>query len=135
VRFFFDNCISSKLTEAMKLLNKPHHHIEHLTERFNADEDDEIWIPKVAAEGDLILISADPAITSSPKEKAVWRSSKLTAFFFASGFPEQEKWAQIIEVTRWWPEIVRTAQSAPRGAGYRLPLRGKQAIRLYDPPA
>jgi hypothetical protein len=75
VRFFFDNCISTKLTEAMVLLNKPHHQIIHLTERFDPETDDEVWIPLVAAESDLILVSADPAITSSEKEKAVWRSS------------------------------------------------------------
>ena len=134
MRFFFDNCISSTLTKAMKLLNEPRHHIEHLTDRFDADADDEDWIPQVAAEGDLILVSADPAITASPKEKAAWRSSKLTAFFFASGFPEEDRWGQVIEVTRWWPEILRTARTAPRGAGYRLPLRGKHAIKIYDPP-
>jgi PIN like domain len=134
VRFFFDNCISTKLTQAMVLLNKPHHQIVHLAERFDPETDDEVWIPHVAAEQDLILVSADPAITSSEKEKAVWRSSKLTAFFFGAGFPEEERWAQVVEVTRWWMDIVRTAKDAPRGAGYRLPLRSKKGpVKIYDP--
>ena len=121
----------------MKLLVRPHHHIEHLTERYpdNPETEDEIWIPQVAAVGDLILVSGDPSITSSEKEKAVWRSSGLTAFFMGGKFARSDKWAQVIEMVNWWPVIVRTAQDAPRGSGYLLPLMGwnKGPKLIYTP--
>ncbi len=133
MKFFFDNCISTNLTEAMKLLVRPHHHVEHLTDTFDEDTDDEVWIPEVAARGDLILISGDPAITSSEKEKAVWRSSRLTAFFLGGRYARKGKWGQVVEMVHWWTEIVRTAQTAPRGAGYLLPPKGTSPKLIYDP--
>jgi hypothetical protein len=133
VKFFFDNCISSNLTAAMRLLVHPHHHIEHLTATFNEDADDEDWIPQVAARRDLILVSGDPAIASSEKEKAVWRSSRLTAFFTGGRFAQTGKWGQVVEMVHWWPAIVRTAQTAPRGAGFLLPLKGKDPKQIYRP--
>jgi hypothetical protein len=68
VRFFFDNCISSNLTDAMRLLNEPHHQIEHLTDRFDPDALDPDWLHAISVERELIVVSADPAITSSKKE-------------------------------------------------------------------
>jgi glutamyl-tRNA reductase len=78
VKFFFDNCISSNLAEAMAYLNRQHHEIEHLTKKFDADALDVDWIPVVAKDTNVILVSADPAITTAKKEKEIWRQSGLT---------------------------------------------------------
>jgi hypothetical protein len=135
VRFFFDNCISSNLTEAMRLLTSPAHEIEHLTRRFSPAALDEEWIPQVAADPDLILVSGDPAITTAKKEREIWRQSRLTSFFFDGNFSQLQIWAQVCEVVNWWPELVREAKQAPRGTGYLLPLRGsrKKAKIIYEP--
>lgn len=135
MRFFFDNCISVNLAEAMRLLNEPYHQIEHLTSRFSPAALDVDWIPVVAADADLILVSADPAITSSKKEKEIWRQSGLTSFFFGGDFSQLQIWVQVAEVVNWWTQIVRTAKDAPRGTGYLLPLKGskKQPKVIYRP--
>lgn len=135
MRFFFDNCISVNLTSAMGLLNDPHHEIEHLTKRFAPDALDEDWIPKVAADADIILISGDPAITTSKKEREIWRQSGLTSFFFGGDFAQLPIWTQVCEVVNWWPEIVRVAKQAERGTGYLLPLKGskKGPKIIYSP--
>jgi hypothetical protein len=101
VRFFFDNCISVNLTKAMRLLNEPHHQIEHLTNNFSPDALDVDWIPVVAADAELILVSGDPAITTSKKEKEIWRQSGLTSFFFGGHFARLHRWAQVSEVVNW----------------------------------
>lgn len=136
MKFFFDNCISSNLTEAMVHLNRHHHEIEHLTKRFSPDADDIDWIPIVALDPEMILISGDPAITTSKKEKEVWRQSGLTGFFFGAGFTELSPWPQIAAFVNWWPEIVRQAKTARRGSGYLLPLNGhrKPPKLIYSPP-
>lgn len=133
MRFFFDNCISSNLTEAMRLLTRPHHDIEHLTQRFSASALDVEWLPQLAHETDLIIISADPTITTAKKEKEVWRQTGLTSFFFGGGFSDQPIWTQVTEVVNWWQEIVRAAKTAPRETGFLLPLKGKKAKRIYEP--
>lgn len=80
----------------------------------------------VAADPELILVSGDPAITTSRKEREIWRQSELTSFFFGGHFARLSIWAQVAEVVNWWPEIVREAREAPRGTGYLLPLRGSK---------
>jgi len=136
VRFFFDNCISVNLTDAMGLLTAPYHDIEHLTTRFSPDALDVEWIPVVARDTDIVLVSGDPAITTSKKEKEIWRQSRLTSFFFGGDFAQLPIWSQVTEVVNWWPQIVLTAKSEPpRGTGYLLPLKGsKKAPKLiYEP--
>ena len=123
MKFFFDNCISSNLTEAMRLLN-PQHSIEHLTKRFQPEALDVEWIPVVAEDRDIIVVSGDPTITTAKKEKAVWKEAGLTGFFFGGGFGDLGKWEQVREVVNWWPEIVRQAKTAQRGSGFLLPLHG-----------
>ncbi len=71
MRFFFDNCISPRLTAAMKQLCLGRHEIEHLTDRFPDDTDDIEWIPVLAADSGIILISADPNIANGKKEREV----------------------------------------------------------------
>ena len=126
MRFFFDNCISVNLTEAMRLLNEPHHEIEHLTKRFSPGALDVDWIPVVAADPEIILVSGDPAITTSKKEREIWRPSGLTSFFFGGEFARLSRWPQVAEVVSWWPAIVAKAREAPRGTGYLLPLKGSK---------
>lgn len=119
----------------MELLTAGHHEIEHLTKRFPSNALDEEWLPVLALEPDIILVSADPAITTAKKEREIWREAGLTSFFFGGGFSGLRKWSQIAEVVNWWEEIVREARDATRGTGYLLPLRGskKGPKRLYDP--
>lgn len=133
MRFFFDNCISSNLTAAMRLLNESHHSIQHLREKFSEDVADEVWLSALAAETDLIVISADPTITTARKEKEVWRRTGLTSFFFGGGFTEKGIWIQVLEVVRWWPDIVKEARDATRGTGYLLPFKGREVRRFYTP--
>ena len=137
MKFFFDNCVSSNLTAAMRQLNDPVHEIVHLVDRFPPDALDVDWLPKLAPEADLVLISADPGIVSDRKEREIWRATGLTSFFLSRGYSEQPIWTQVIEVVTWWPEIVRTAKGATRGSGYLLPLRGykKGPKSIYTPRA
>ena len=117
----------------MRLLNEPHNQVEHLIDRFAPDTQDTTWLPAIAADPQIIVISADPAITRSKKEREIWRSTGLTSFFFSGGFAEKNRWIQTLEVVRWWPEILRTATQAPRGTGYLLPLKGSEPKPLYEP--
>src|SRR4051812_30540696 len=104
----------------MRRLNHPHHRIEHLSERFDADSKDPDWLPQLKGDVGLIIVSADPGITKDKKERAIWRDVRLTSFFFASGFPELRKWEQVAEVIRWWERIVAQARESPAGSGFLL---------------
>jgi hypothetical protein len=133
VKFFFDNCISVNLAEAMKLLNRPHHEIQHLCERFPEGTDDVDWLTAIAPEPNLVIVSADPTITTAKKEKEVWRRTGLTSFFFGAGFADKGRWVQTLEVVRWWPVVVQAARDTPRGTGYLMPFKGRELRALYAP--
>ena len=117
----------------MRLLNEPHHEIQHLTDRFSPDVLDEEWLPQIAPETDLIVISADPTITTSRKEREIWQRTGLTSFFFGGGFSTKGIWVQVHEVVRWWPTILREAGDATPGTGYLLPFKGNDPRRFYTP--
>ncbi len=133
MRFFFDNCISSNLTTALRLIDDGRHEIEHLTDRFDEGTKDEVWIPKIAADRGLIIVSADPAITTAKKQKEVWRSVRLTSFFFGAGFTERHRVVQAAELLRLWPDICRLAQESSAGTGYLMPFKSKAPQKFFEP--
>lgn len=81
------------------------------------------YLRTLGDEGNWIIVSADVRITrrNSP-ERAAWKTSGLTAFFFHDHFPEDGFWSQVATVVRRWPDIQAQARRTPRGRGfYGLP--------------
>ena len=75
MRFFFDNCVSIKFVQALRILAQiQEYELVHLTERFAADTSDEEWIRRLASGGDWVIISGDPENIERPSpEKSVAR--------------------------------------------------------------
>jgi hypothetical protein len=121
VKFFFDNCLSPNLARAIKLLD-PKYDIIHLRDKFPADVSDVEWINALASEGDWVIVSGDVRITKNPQNRAAWRQSKLTAFFFDRQWTNQSLWDQAWRAVRWWPRIKSTAEGLASGRGYLVPL-------------
>lgn len=133
MKFFLDNNISHRLAAALLILEdrveRGDWTVQHLKERFEPQTEDVIWLEALGHEGEWIVISGDIRISRSRAEKAAWRESGLTAFFFASQYPEKNIWTQVTHFLRWWPEITREAREhreAPEGSGYVIPMKGKK---------
>ena len=109
------------------------HQVEFLRNKFDASTADVVWLEALGAEGQGIVISADVRITkrNSP-ERAAWRASGLTAFFFHEHFPENGFWNQVHTVVRKWPDIQAQAHRTPRGRGFLVPKAGNKLIAI-DP--
>ncbi len=134
MKFFFDNCVSSRIAAAVRALaDLQHLEIVHLREKFPEEIDDIEWIPKLAAEGEWVIVSGDERISRSRAEKAAWRESGMTAFFFASGFANKSRWVQAEIVMRWWPQIVLQAQRCATGSGFLMQHKGTEFRQIYDP--
>lgn len=133
MRFFFDACIAPRIAESLAVLAAGNgQHVEHLTVRFDGATPDVEWIRALAAEGDWIIISADPRISRNRIEQAAWQESGLTAFFFVD-FSRRRFWDQANEIVSRWPDIVRTVAECRRGSGFLVKARQKAFQQIYEP--
>lgn len=133
MKFFLDNNISHRLAAALLSLEyrveRENWTIKHLRDLFEPQTEDIAWLEALGREGEWIVISGDIRISRNPTERAAWRESGLTAFFFASQYPEKNIWTQVTHFLHWWPEITREAREhreAPEGSGYVIPMQGKK---------
>jgi hypothetical protein len=132
LRFFFDTSISSRLVRALKIIVELQRiEITHLNDRFDESSvPDEQWIKELAGEGDWIIVSADPRITRAKAERAAWKGSQLTAFFFADGWSSRTIYEQAADLIHRWPDIVQTARGCPKGSGFLI-TKSKSFQSIY----
>ena len=140
MKFFLDNNISHRLAAALLVLDdrieRGDWTVQHLKDRFKTETEDVTWLEALGHEGEWIVISGDIRISRNRAERAAWRESGLTAFFFASQYPEKKIWTQVMHFLHWWPKITREAREhreAPEGSGYVIPMQKKKwKIIIHD---
>lgn len=132
MRFYFDVNVSPKLARALAALEDgvADVTIVHGSEKFAPNTPDTEWIRQLGAEGDWIIVTADRRIARTPDERAAWRESGLTTYFFSETFAEAAHWAQAVEVVKQWPDLRSHARRAPAGSAWMVPWR--QKLRSYD---
>ncbi len=134
LNFFFDNCVAPAIAKAMRELCVDRgHSVEYLRNMFDASTADVEWLGTLGAQGNWIVVSADVRITkrNSP-ERAAWKQSGLTAFFFHERFPEEGFWNQVHTVVRRWPDIQAQAKRTPTAKGFLVPKSGNKLVSV-DP--
>lgn len=134
MKFFFDNCVSSNLVEALRCLDKRHELVHH-RERFDADTPDTVWIEALAQEGYWIIVSGDPRISRGRAERAAWIESHLTAFFCGDAWGSRKLMTQASEMLRWWDDVIDLSKKATPGSGYLLEFRTKAPTQIYPSPS
>ena len=134
MRFILEHSLSPRLAIAIGALEgAAGQQVEHLRS-IHQDQSvpDTIWIPGLGRDHpDAIVITADPAISRKLHERAAWYESKLRMFFLR-GFADLQHWDQAAKLVKWWPDVVKAASKAKRGAGYLVTVNGK--IELLAPP-
>jgi hypothetical protein len=132
VKFFFDGCTSPYHAKGIRgFAELQDHEIVHLEERFPKDTLDVDWIRALAAEGGWIIVSADVRISRNPAERQAWQDSRLTAFFFASPWPNDNFWKQSTALMNWWPHITAQARRTPVGHGFLMPKKGTELRQIF----
>lgn len=132
MKFFLDNCLSPHHADGLRgFAGYLGHEFKHLREIFDEDTADVEWITALGKERGWIILSGDSKITRNPAERAAWHESRMTAFFFTSGFDNLNYWKKAAEIMRWWQDIQDQARKTPEGHGFYLPWKGNAMQQIY----
>ena len=126
VEFFVDNNFGAGLVRALRELGFSN--VEHLTEKFPEDTEDEIWL-KYVGENRMALITKDKKIRYNPKEKDALVRYKVVAFYLQGS--EMGARATTLQLVNGWEKMeakaavqlkkgVACAFSVRRGGGGKL---------------
>jgi len=134
LRFFLDNCLSPRHAKALNSLSPPEYPVSHLSDVFaKRNTRDEEWLPALSIQGGWVVVSGDTRIFKSPHLKQIWLESKLTAFFLAKGWMNQQFWDQAWWLVRWWPQVIEQARLMESGTGFEIPAKSHGKFRLLNP--
>jgi hypothetical protein len=123
VKFFFDNCISFRIAQALNILDE-HNDVVALRDKFLPSIRDVEWLSELAREKDSwVIISGDTRISRNKPEREAWLEAQLTAFFWEPGWENLPHWRKAATMVKWWPAITDQAARIAPGAGFLIPVR------------
>ena len=125
MKFFFDNNLAIKLAHGLDQMVSPHHRVIHLREEFLPNAEDAVWMMALAKEKDLVIVTADVAISRNPHEVEAWKKAGHTVFFLKLGWTHLKFWEQANKFTKCFPEIIEQAMRSQRGATFTVTVNGK----------
>jgi len=125
VKFFFDNNLAIKLAHGLDQMVQPQHHVIHLRDEFLPNVEDAVWMRVLAKEEDLVIITADVAISRNPHEVEAWKEAGHTVFFLKPGWTDLTFWEQANKFTKCFPEIIKHAMRSQRAARFTVTVNGK----------
>jgi PIN like domain len=98
VKFFFDNNLAVKIAHGLDQMVRPEHRVVHLRDEFLPNVEDAVWMKALAKEEDLVIVTADVAISRNRTRE---------------------------QFTRCFPEIIKEAMPSERSAAFTVKVNGK----------
>jgi hypothetical protein len=81
----------------------PNHRVVHLREEFFPNVEDAVWMNALAKEEDLVIVTADVAISRNPHEVRAWKEAGHTIFFLKPGWTDLTFWGASEQVHQMLP--------------------------------
>ena len=125
MKFFFDNNLAAKIAKGLNGFVSPEHQVLHLKEKFPANTDDTDWMQALGREADWIIVTADIRIGRNRHEIEAWKEAGHTIFFLKPGWLKMTFWDQAQKFVKCFPEVIKTAEQAKRGASFIVSVNGK----------
>ena len=125
MRFFFDNNLAPRLARGLNEFVQPEHSVSHLKDQFDANVEDERWMRQLAGQEGWVIVTADNRIGRNPHEVRAWHEAGHTVFFLKPGWTDMTFWIQAQKFTKCFPEMIRKAERAGRGAAFLVATNGK----------
>jgi hypothetical protein len=132
VKLLVDECIGRPLMESMRnMLNwdSPAPTIHHLTSYFVPGEADDVWIPKIAGDGWMIL-TGDKGSRGRAKLPKICRQYKITHIITSSAVSKMKQMDKVAAIVAVWGAIKQDCPPAPAGSRFYLRLNnGKPVLK------
>ena len=119
--FFFDNNLSARLAEILRILGVD---VIHLRDRFPQDVKDVDWIPIVGSEG-LIVVTADDRLRRNVAERAAIRQYTVSVIYLPKNYLDRGLWEQAEFMVRHWRKIESQLDRLSPGFQVRSTDNGK----------
>lgn len=125
MKFFLDNNIAAKVARGLNELVSPEHQVVHFRDQFAAATADAVWMRQLAGVERWIIVTADIRIGKNPHELRVWEQTGQTIFFLKPGWLSMSFWDQAQKLVKCFPDIIRTAERAEKGAAFIVGVNGR----------
>lgn len=117
-----DEHIAPKITKALEILVLPNGwELTHVRDFHAARTADETWIPRFAAEGGQVILSADRKILARPHQLAAIAEGNLIGVFLSPQWAEAKRNVQAANIIWWWPKIEKAISTAAPKQCFRVP--------------
>jgi hypothetical protein len=93
--------------------------IAHLLERFTSGESDDVWIPRIAADGWIVISSDRAKQAGGPKLPNICAAHSVSHVLVSGKLHNKNQFEKIRAITVAWPDIVRIP-NRPRGTRFNL---------------
>jgi predicted nuclease of predicted toxin-antitoxin system len=120
--FFFDNNLSWRLAKALYYLEENENVVVHLTELFNANEKDDVWLEHIGRNA-MFLVTRDKRIRRHRAELTAIRKHDVGAFILVGN--NQNKWEITRQLICQWEKMKELGMTAHRPFAFQVPQRGK----------
>ena len=122
--FFCDNNISIKIAKMLNILAEPHHKIIHLTDEYDPDTPDPVWLTEIKPK-DYVIITGDYKIGTNPLQREALRDSGKVTFFLQKGWMNLNLYIMASQLIKIFPDIVRTVNEANPKSVFGITKYGK----------
>jgi hypothetical protein len=123
IKLLFDECLGKPMIEALKHLVPGDPILMHLCDGFAAGTYDNVWIPKIAQEG-WIVVSSDRGRkrTKGGKLPEVCKEFKVSHILFSTSLHKRSSRDKVAALTLVWNQI-QEIPNKPPGSRFDLQFR------------
>ncbi len=123
--YFFDACIAPRHVEILALMHGDDVLLHMFNvEGFDRDDEDVVWIPKVASLG-YVLVTTDNAQRRKVVEATLRESVKIRTVFLPGGFSQLCLVPQARFLVKEWEGIAKETRSCREGETFLVSMNGK----------
>ena len=123
MKYFLDNCLSPKYAAMLTAVSATDTVVMALRQEYEESTPDEEWIPKLGANG-WVLISKDREQRKKPELRKALAQNRVTAFYLAKSFDHQPLMEVAWRLVKYWSKITHMGQNSRKGSQFLVDING-----------